>query len=163
MRRGQLPEFGIVLARWPLVYATQFAKRVLDGECPDLPEVAGGVVTELCEQLIFLRLARLLRFNTREMTRVAQREELVAMLQVIPGVGPITASASVATAGITSLFSTGREVVAWLGLTRLNRSSGRTERLWRISKMGDQGPSRGYWLFGMTFRMRQIIAKPRAL
>jgi transposase len=93
MLRGQLAEFGIVFPQG-VGHATQFAKRMLDGECPDLPEVAGDVVAELCEQLLFLH-GKIAGY-TREMTRVAQRETRVALLQTIPGVGPITASAIVA-------------------------------------------------------------------
>ena len=156
MLRGQLAEFGIVFARG-VGHATQFAKRVLDGECPDLPEVAGGVVTELCEQLLFLH-GKIAGY-TREMTRVAQREERVALLQTIPGVGPITASAIVATVGTGRQFSNGREFAAWLGLTPLNRSSGGKERLGRISKMGDQYIRR-LLVIGMMSRMRQIILNP---
>lgn len=156
MLRGQLAEFGIVFA--PGVgHATQFAKRMLDGECPDLPEVARGVVAELCEQLLFLH-GKIAGY-TREMTRVAGREERVALLQTIPGIGPITASAIVATVGTGRQFGNGREFAAWLGLTPLNRSSGGKERLGRISKMGDQYIRR-LLVIGMMSRMRQIIQNP---
>ena len=49
------------------------------------------------------------------------------------GVGPVTASAIVATAGDASQFRNGREFAAWLGLTPLNRSSGGKEKLGRIT------------------------------
>jgi transposase len=156
MLRGQLAEFGIVFARG-VGHATQFAKRMLDGECPDLPEVAGDVVAELCGQLLFLH-GKIAGY-TREMTRVAGREERVALLQTIPGVGPITASAIVATVGTGRQFGNGREFAAWLGLTPLNRSSGGKERLGRISKMGDQYIRR-LLVIGMMSRMRQIIQNP---
>ena len=128
-------------------------ERVLDGDCPDLPEVAGMVVAELCEQRLFLH-GKIAGY-TREMTRVAGREERVALL----GGGPITASAFVATVGTGKQFSNGREFAAWLGLTPLNRSSGGKERLGRISKMGDQYIRR-LLVIGMMSRMRQIIQNP---
>ena len=156
MLRGQLAEFGIVFARG-VGHATQFAKRILDGECPDLPEVARDVVAELCGQLLFLH-GKIAGY-TREMTRVAGREERVALLQTIPGIGPITASAIVATVGTGRQFGNGREFAAWLGLTPLNRSSGGKERLGRISKMGDQYIRR-LLVIGMMSRMRQIIQNP---
>lgn len=156
MLRGQLAEFGIVFPQG-VGHAVQFAKRVFDGECPELPDVAGGVVRELCDQLFFLH--EKIAGYTREMTRVAGREERVALLQTIPGVGPITASAIVATVGTGRQFRNGREFAAWLGLTPLNRSSGGKERLGRISKMGDQYIRR-LLVVGMMSRMRQIIQNP---
>ena len=44
-------------------------------------------------------------------------------------IGPITASAIVATIGDAKQFRTGRDLAAWLGLTPLNKSSGGKERL----------------------------------
>jgi transposase len=93
------------------------------------------------------------------MTRVAQREERVALLQTIPGIGPITASAIAATVGTGQQFGNGHDFAAWLGLTPLNRSSGGKERLGRISKMGDQYIRR-LLVIGMMSRMRQIIKSP---
>jgi transposase len=113
-----------------------------------LPEVAGGVVTELSEQLLFLHTK--IAGYSREMTRVAQGEERVALLQTIPGIGPITASAIVAI-GDAKQFRTGRDLAAWLGLTPLNRSSGGKEKLGRITKKGDQY-IRKLLVVGMTSR-----------
>ena len=129
MLRGQLAEFEIVFTQG-VGHATQFAKRVLDNDYPDLPDVAGNVITELCEQLLFLH-GKIAGY-TREMTQVARQEDRVTLLQTIPGIGPITASAIVATVGTGGQFNNGREFAAWLGLTPLNRSSGGKERLGRI-------------------------------
>ncbi|NNE42343.1 MAG: IS110 family transposase [Marinicaulis sp.] len=63
----------------------------------------------------------------------------IKLLQTIPGVGPVTASAIAATIGSPEQFRPGRrEIAAWLGLTPLNRSSGGKERLGRRSKNGDR-------------------------
>ena len=156
MLRGQLAEFGIVFPQG-VGHATQFAKRMLEGEGPDLPEVAGNVVNELCDELLFLH-GKIADY-TRKMTQVAQQEDRVALLQTIPGIGPITASAIVATVGTGRQFNNGREFAAWLGLTPLNRSSGGKERLGRIPKMGDQYIRR-LLVVGMMSRMRQIIQNP---
>jgi transposase len=160
MLRGQLAEFGIVFPQG-VGHATRFARLMLGGEVPtclpDLPDVAVGVIADLCEQLIFLH-GKIAGY-TRDMTRVAQREERVALLQTIPGIGPITASAIVATVGTGQQFGNGRDFAAWLGLTPLNRSSGGKERLGRISKLGDQYIRR-LLVIGMMSRMRQIIRSP---
>jgi len=58
-------------------------------------------------------------------------------LESIPGIGPITASAIVATVGDPRQFQSGRQFAAWLGLVPQQRSSGGKERLGGISKRGD--------------------------
>ena len=54
------------------------------------------------------------------------------------GVGPITASAFVATLGDAKAFKNGREVSAWLGIVPRQHSSGGKEKLLGISKRGDK-------------------------
>lgn len=156
MLRAQLAEFGIVFPQG-VGHATQFAKRLFEGDSPDLPDTAGNVIAELCEQLLFLH-GKIANY-THEMTQVARREDRVALLQTIPGIGPITASAIVATIGTGQQVSTGRDFAAWLGLTPLNRSSGGKEKLGRISKMGDRYIRR-LLVIGMMSRMRQITKNP---
>jgi len=155
MLRAQLAEFGIVRPQG-IYHALQFAKDCLNGEQSDLPEVAGDVVFELCDQLLFLH-SKILRCS-RQMNQIAKLEKRVALLRTIPGVGPITASAIVATVG-SGKFNNGREFAAWLGLTPLNKSSGGKERLGHISKMGDQYIRR-LLVLGMTSRIRSIRTKP---
>jgi transposase len=158
MLRAQLAEFGVILPKG-VRFAIHFAKQVLNGEQPDLPKVAGDVVFELCEQLLFLheKIARCFR----KMNQIAKLEKRVALLRTIPGVGPITASAIVATVGSGRQFNNGREFAAWLGLTPLNKSSGGKEKLGRISKMGDQYIRR-LLVLGMVSRIRQIAKTPEA-
>ena len=156
MLRAQLAEFGIVLPQG-IYHVLQFAKDCLNGKQPNLPEVAGDVIFELCDQLLFLH-SKILRCS-REMTQIAKREKRVALLRTIPGVGQITASAIVATIGSGKQFNNGREFAAWLGLTPLNKSSGGKERLGHISKMGDQYIRR-LLVLGMTSRIRSIRTKP---
>ncbi|TJW90538.1 MAG: IS110 family transposase [Mesorhizobium sp.] len=63
--------------------------------------------------------------------------ELSRRLETIPGIGPITASAIAATVTDASLFKSGRQLSAWIGLVPRQNSSGGKERLGRISKQGD--------------------------
>ena len=158
MLRAQLAEFGIVLPRG-VYHSLRFAKAYLSGEQPDLPEVAGDVIFELCDQLLILHGK--VNHYSRQMTKIARLEKRVALVQTIPGVGPITASAIVATVGSGKQFNNGREFAAWLGLTPLNKSSGGKERLGHISKMGDQYIRR-LLVLGMVSRIRQIAKTPEA-
>ncbi|MEM6482591.1 MAG: transposase [Pseudomonadota bacterium] len=68
----------------------------------------------------------------------ALHNEDARRLMRMPGIGPITASAIVATIGDAHQFRTGRDLAAWLGLTPLNKSSGGKEKLGKITKKGDR-------------------------
>lgn len=65
-------------------------------------------------------------------------DEVSRRLASIPGIGPITAMAIAATVPDPSMFRSGREFAAWLGLTPKSHSSGGKEKLGRISKQGDR-------------------------
>jgi transposase len=58
-------------------------------------------------------------------------------LQQLRGVGPMVATALVATVGNAEQFANGRQMAASLGLTPKQHSSGGKARLLRISKRGD--------------------------
>ena len=73
-----------------------------------------------------------------EIKTLVKADETARRLMTIPGIGPITASAIVATVQETSAFANGREFAAFLGLTPRQSSSGGKERLGRITKMGDR-------------------------
>jgi len=156
MLRAQLAEFGIVMPQG-IYHALQFARDCLNGAQADMPEVAGDVIIELCDQLLFFH-SKILRCS-RQMNQITTLEKRVTLLRTIPGVGQITASAIVATVGSGKQFNNGREFAAWLGLTPLNKSSGGKERLGHISKMGDQYIRR-LLVLGMTSRIRSIRTKP---
>jgi len=66
-----------------------------------------------------------------------RNDERSRHLDTIPGVGPITASAVIATVTDPSMFASGRELAAWIGLVLQQSSSGGKEWLGRISKKGD--------------------------
>lgn len=156
MLRGLLGEFGIVIAQG-IGRAVKFAKAVLDGDRPSIPGVAIEVLTNLCNQMVALHL-RILWYDKRILLE-GRRNPQVMLLRTIPGVGPVTASAIVATAGDGHQFRNGREFAAWLGLTPINRSSGGKERLGRISKMGDRYLRR-LLVTGMTARLNQMKLNP---
>lgn len=74
-------------------------------------------------------------------------------LATIPGIGPITASAIAAAVPDPTMFRSGRQFAAWLGLTPRPHSSGGKERLGGISKQGD-GYLRRLLVVGATAVMR---------
>lgn len=66
-----------------------------------------------------------------------ERSEPNRRLAKIPGIGPITASALVASISDVRSFKNGRQLAAWLGLVPRQHSSGGKPTLLGISKRGD--------------------------
>ena len=73
----------------------------------------------------------------REIAQIAASDPVARRLQQLRGVGPMIATAMVATLGDGKQFANGRQMAASLGLTPRQNSSGGKERLLGISKRGD--------------------------
>ena len=156
MIRGLIGEFGHIVRKGP-GYIRNFAERLKRGEGPDLPDTAQDIIVSLCDQLIALH--RRVGLLEKKIFAASRKDERVKLLLTIPGIGPVTASAIIATVGTPNQFRTGREFAAWVGLTPLNKSSGGKERLGKISKMGDQYLRR-LFVIGMTSRVRIARSRP---
>ncbi|MEJ6396265.1 IS110 family transposase [Gymnodinialimonas sp. 2305UL16-5] len=156
MLRSLAAEFGVTIARG-VARAVDFAKGIIEGREQELPELALEVLRVLSRQLIDLH--NRLGWYEITMRRQARISRQAQLLQTIPGVGPVTASAVAATIGSGHQFRSGREFAAWLGLTPRNHSSGGKERLGKITKMGDRY-LRQLIVVGMTSRVRQVAAHP---
>ncbi len=65
-------------------------------------------------------------------------DEYSQRLSKIPGIGPLTATALVASIADANCFRNGRELAAWLGLVPRQHSSGGRPVLLGISKRGDK-------------------------
>ena len=73
----------------------------------------------------------------QEITSIASSHPVAVRLQTLRGVGPMIATAFIATVGDAQHFTHGRQMSASLGLTPKQHSSGNKERLLGISKRGD--------------------------
>jgi transposase len=73
----------------------------------------------------------------RELLEQARTDEVCRRLVGAPGVGPVIATAMVATLGDAKLFRNGRSLAAWIGLTPRQHSSGGKELTLGISRRGD--------------------------
>jgi transposase len=73
----------------------------------------------------------------REIEQIARQDPVAVRLQQVRGIGPLTATALLATVRDACQFSNGREMAASFGLTPKQNSSGGKERLLGISKRGD--------------------------
>src|ERR1700685_3656082 len=76
--------------------------------------------------------------NDRRVRASARSTEVGCRLMEVPGVGPVLASAIVATVPDPAAFKTGRDLAAWIGLVPRQNSSGGKEKLGGITKQGDR-------------------------
>lgn len=134
--RGLLYEFGVVLPEGhnKLLQSIQgeLAKAQQENRLCDV------VVLSVQEQLTRIDALQddIDRLDRRLAAMVRQNQHMLAV-QAIPGIGPLTATALVATVADLSTFKSGRQFAAWLGLTpRQVGTGGKTQQL-GISKRGD--------------------------
>ena len=143
--RGHLAEYGIV-TRVGAGGVTASLKALHD-EQSRLPAHARSALHGIAAQLRALS-SEIDRLETQILAWQTSRR-----LATIPGIGPITASAIAAAVPDASLFRSGRQFAAWLGLTPRPHSSGGKERLGGITKQGD-GYLRRLLVVGATAVMR---------
>lgn len=157
--RGQLAEFGVTIPKG-LERALLVARGLAEGEAPEIPAEAIKAVLMLSQQA--LETHAKVRALERDMLHWHRGSELSQRLATIPGIGPIGASAFAASVPDPQQFRSGRQFAAWLGLTPLQKSSGGTERLGRITKMGDKY-LRKLLIVGMTSLVKRAKYKPEAV
>lgn len=157
--RGLLAEFGIEMARG-LHHALNLAAQIASGATPNVPELAGRIITSLAGQIgeLQLRLTQL----EKEMLAWHRSNELSQRLSTIPGIGLVSATALAASVTDASRFRSGRQFAASLGLTPLQNSSGGKERMGRISRMGDRYLRR-LIVVGMTSLVRRARTQPNSV
>jgi transposase len=133
--RAHLAEFGIV-APVGRNGVEQLLGVVANASDNRLPEVARACVAALGAQLQTLK-AQILQFD-RMITAWHRSSEASRRLDDIPGVGPVLATALVASVADPKMFRSGRDFSAWIGLVPKQNSSGGKDRLGNISKRGDR-------------------------
>lgn len=132
--RSLLAALGIVVPQGIHVLLRQVPAIVSDEE--------NGLVASVRE--LFTRLLAHSKELAREVTELEQqitqwhkKDERSRKLEKVPGIGPITASALVATIGNAHGFHNGRQLAAWLGLVPRQHATGGKTRWHGISKRGD--------------------------
>ena len=128
--RGLISEFGIVLPQKVVNLRRNIAEHL-----EDLPGYANLCVGDLLAHADVLD-ARIAEYD-RAIAQAAREDARSKRLMQLPGIGPITASALLASLGGGHDFKNGRQVAAWMGLTPGQYSSGGIARLGRITKAGD--------------------------
>ena len=124
--RAHLAEFGIV-APVGRNGVEQLLGIVADPNDKRLPEVARVCIAALGTQLRVLK-AQVLNFD-RQIMAWHRSNETSKRLDEIPGVGPVLATALVASVADPKAFRSGRDFSAWIGLVPRQNSSGGKDRL----------------------------------
>jgi transposase len=132
--RGLLLDRGIEIAQ---------GFHVLRTSLPKLLASEGSGLTPMMRNLgeLLLKMWRQTEEAIDELNRqiqdLAKGSELCRRLQSIPGVGPLLATAIVASVGNGSQFKRARDLPAWIGIVPRQLSTGGQTRLVGISKRGN--------------------------
>lgn len=132
--RGLVAEYGLVAPK-QLVQL----RRAIPGWLEDAENGLTGRFRRLLNGLWhdLLALDQRMTELDGEIAQIANTDPVAKRLQQLRGVGPVIATAMVATVGEVKQFTNGRQMAASLGLTPRQNSSGGKERLLGISKRGD--------------------------
>ena len=133
--RGHMAEYGLVAP----VGRNGLQRLIAILGNPDddrVPEVARASLAPLVRQ--FGLVNEQVLENDRRVRASARSTELGCRLMEVPGVGPVLASAIVATVPNPTVFKSGRNLAAWIGLVPRQSSSGGKEKLGGITKQGDR-------------------------
>ena len=132
--RGLLAEYGIVIPQG-IGHITKRLPEILEDGENELPGVFRQLLQRLGDHLKELdRQVGELEVQIQTWHRESEASKKLAQ---IPGIGPITASALVASIGDAKSFQNARQLAAWLGLVPRQHSSGGKQMLLGISKRGD--------------------------
>jgi transposase len=155
--RGHMAEFGIIAPQGIARVADLLAVLLGEDEAA-LPPLARQALRGLAAELENVNV----RVEEIEAAIIAwhKASEASRRLAAVPGIGPITASAIVATVGDVSNFASARHFAAWIGLVPRQNSTGGKPRQGGISKAGDRYLRR-LLVLGAASVIRQIRIKAR--
>jgi len=133
--RGLLAEYGFAIPQGIGHIAKRVPEIIEDGE-NDLPGSFRLLIQRLVDHL--KELDRQAGELEQEIQLWHKNSPLSQKLAKIPGIGPITATALIASVGDARQFKNGRQLAAWLGIVPKQHSTGGKARLLGISKRGDR-------------------------
>lgn len=132
--RGLLSEFGLIVPQG-IGYIASRVPELIEDAGNELPGSFRILIQRLLDHL------KVLDGHVEELEAQIQAwhraSDLSTKLAQVPGIGPITASALVASIGDAKNFEGGRQLAAWLGLVPRQHSSGGKSNLLGMSKRGD--------------------------
>jgi transposase len=131
--RGHLAEFGLIVAKG--IGRIDELLELADNDA-SVPAEARETVKLLASHLE--GLDRSVDAAEKKIAEASARSNTSQLLDRIPGVGPLIASAIAASVPDPGVFESGRDFAAWLGLTPRQNSSGGKAKLGAITKQGNQ-------------------------
>jgi len=150
--RAHLAELGIVAAQGD-AGVNELREIVADDRDERLPIDARASVIVLAAQLEALQT--LIGSIEKRIKMQHRSNETSQRVETIPGIGVLGASAIVATVADPTIFRSGRDFAAWIGLVPRQDSTGGKQKLGPISKQGDRSARscrRTRWLRSMGLR-----------
>jgi transposase len=132
---GLLAECGIVVAQGA-AHLRRALAEISGGRANRVSELLREALVEMSERLRSFE-ERIGRYG-RQIAALARSDLKGDQLMTVPGLGPLIATALIATVGDAQQFKSGRELSAWLGLVSREHSSGERTILLGISKHGDR-------------------------
>ena len=132
--RGVLTEFGLVFAQ-SAEALRQALPEAIEDATNELPWIARVALQRA--QLQWTELDAHIAWCDERIAVHVKTNAQATMAAQLCGIGPVTASALVATVGDFKQFRTGAQFGAWLGLVPSQNSSGGKASLGRITKRGD--------------------------
>jgi len=132
--RGLLAEFGFAIRKGPW-RIEQAVQPILEDAENGLPGMSRELFARLLEHLRHLDIQA--KEIEKQIKEWHQNDADSQRLEAIPGIGPISASALVASIGDVHAFKNARQLAAWLGLVPRQHSTGGKQVLLGISKRGD--------------------------
>jgi len=133
--RAFLLERGMVFAK-SAIRLREALPEVLENAHENLTPRMRNLVAMLWSEWKDLELQILERND--EVDRIASSDAACLRLRQIPGIGPLVATAMVASIGNGAAFHKGREFAAWMGLVPKQHSTGGKAKLYGISKRGNR-------------------------
>src|SRR6202048_4515136 len=133
--RGLLLERGTTLRK-----GRRYVDEALPGILGDGSSKLSGAVLVLLAELKqeLEQLAEKIDRADKSVEKIARENEACRRLVKMPGVGPVTATAIIATIGNGTAFRKGRDFAAWLGVVPEEHSTGGKQTLWKIPQRGNQ-------------------------
>lgn len=132
--RGMLTEFGLVVSKSPEKLREKLTDMLEDAS-NDLSGVARLVIEEAYSH--WKEIEERIKWCDQRISAHVKDDAQAKAAKELMGVGPVTASAVVATVGDFNQFKNGAQFGAWLGLTPRQNSSGGKSNLGGITKRGD--------------------------
>jgi transposase len=131
---GLISEYGIAISRGHKSFR-YFLNTLMESENNSLSTTLKHEIAHIADEYYWLT-DRIDALNN-QMKQIVKENELCQIIQSVPGIGPLNATALYSAIGNGSQFHKARDFSVWLGLTPRQSSSGEKSQTHGISKRGN--------------------------